>query len=610
MILKHHSPLHVVVPAAAVAFLGLDGAWGQISCPVPATPTGLFDAPVPPELMTTVAAELPESSNVNSAFLNPAYDPNLVISATAAITVTFLAEGAGFKNTLGYFTYNDQTFASLTHGDVNLDGIRGVSLDELAAVPGVQLGMIFGNASGAGSGGTLNAGDAIELGAGTLFPPGTRVGFFLVQNGWTGSGVRGLCGDETSELVMYTLDMLNPECDASATIETDSSANSSRHVAMLFADLNAESILMGIEDLHRTDPSENDFGIPSDEDFNDAVFRVTSTPSEAISQTDIPDAVPVFPQVPPEMFTLPDCCSIDTSSVIATYLPEQTNVDAEYLNPAYDPNLIVAVDTTLVVSFVDEGASYPNTLGMYVYDDGTFDGLTKADVDANGDGVVIIDEVLLVDGVSVGVVFQNSGELGEGGPLTPLDSVLVGDGQVVPSGSRVAFFLIQDGWVGDGYIRSLGGHPEQRLVFHTIDFLNPEAEPTATLATDSSTNSSRHVAMLFSDDEYNSILIGFEDLHRLDPLQNVYGFPSDEDFNDSIFCLTPVEYAALSGTNIFVPGLCPADLDGNGTVAFPDLLQVIVNWGTCLDCEADLDGNGAVDMVDLLAVLLSFGECT
>ncbi|MHC5002651.1 MAG: DUF4114 domain-containing protein [Planctomycetota bacterium] len=592
--------LAAIVPSGVVS--------AQIACPVPAVPAGLYEGEVPNGLMTTVASELPEQTSVDPAFLDAAFDPNLRISQTANVTVTFLTEGAGFKNSLGWFTYNDQTFAALAHGDVNTDGQRGVSLDELAAVPGVQLGMVFGNASLAGAGGTLVTGDAIDLEGGP-FAPGTRVGFFLVQNGWTGSEVRGTCGNDFDELVMYTLDMLNPECDASADLDTDSSANSSRHVAMLFADVNGESIMMGFEDLHRTTPSENDFGISSDEDFNDAVFRVTSDPPEAISQTTIPGAVPVFPHAPAGIFSVPDCCSIDTSTVISTYLPEQQNVDAQYLDPGYNPNLVFGVDTALVVSFVDEGASYPNTLGSLLYPDGTFDGLTKADVDLDGDGNVSIDEVLSVDGVSVGIVFQNAAKLGAGGPLLPRDSVLLGDGFVVPAGSRMAFFLIQDGWVGNGYIRSFGGHPEQRLVFYTIDFLNPEAGPSATLATDSSTNSSRHVAMLFSDDQYDSILMGFEDLHRLDPSRNVYGFPSDEDFNDTIFCLTPVEYAALAGTNIFTPGQCAGDLDGNGHVDATDLVSVLLAWGPCPTCPEDLDGNGAVDVVDLIAIIMAWGPC-
>jgi hypothetical protein len=584
-------------------------AAGQIACPVPEVPSQLFAAPVPNELMTTVASELPENTNVDPSFLNPAFDPNLRISETASVTITFLAEGAGFKNTLGYFTYNDQTFQGLTHGDIDVDGQRGVSLEELQAVPGVVMGIVFGNASQSGAGGVLATGDAIELAGGATFPPGKRIGFFLVQNGWTGTEVRGACGNAFDELVMYSLDMLNPECAPSANLGTNSSANSSRHVAMLFADVNNESIMLGFEDLHRTTPSENDYGISSDEDFNDAVFRVTSDPPEALSETDIPDAVPVFPYAPPNRFTLPDCCSIETSTVITTYLPEQQNVNAEYLNPAYDPNLVFSVDTALVVSFVDEGASYPNTLGSILYPNGAFNGLTKGSVDTDGDGNVSIDEVLQVDGVSVGIVYQNAARLGAGGPLLPRDSVLLGDGYVVPAGSRMAFFLIQDGWVGNGYIRSFAGHPQDRLVFYTLDFLNPEAAPQATLSTNSSTNSSRHVAMLFSNDEYDSILLGFEDLHRLDPSRNVYGFPSNDDFNDTIFCLTPVEYAALAKTNIFAPGQCPADVSGDGVVGSEDVLDLILAWGPCSGCPEDLDGSGAVDVIDLLAVITTWGAC-
>jgi hypothetical protein len=115
--------------------------------------------------------------------------------------------------------------------------------------------------------------------------------------------------------------------------------------------------------------------------------------------------------------------------------------------------------------------------------------------------------------------------------------------------------------------------------------------------------------MLFSDDQYDSILMGFEDLHRLDPSRNVYGFPSDEDFNDTIFCLTPVEYAALAGTNIFTPGQCAGDLDGNGHVDATDLVSVLLAWGPCPTCPEDLDGNGVVDVVDLIAIIMAWGPC-
>jgi hypothetical protein len=54
---------------------------------------------------------------------------------------------------------------------------------------------------------------------------------------------------------------------------------------------------------------------------------------------------------------------------------------------------------------------------------------------------------------------------------------------------------------------------------------------------------------------------------------------------------------------------CAADIDGNGTVAFDDLVQVLSAWGPCVDCPADLDGNGQVDFADLVTVLSGWGEC-
>jgi hypothetical protein len=52
---------------------------------------------------------------------------------------------------------------------------------------------------------------------------------------------------------------------------------------------------------------------------------------------------------------------------------------------------------------------------------------------------------------------------------------------------------------------------------------------------------------------------------------------------------------------------CPADLDGDGTVAAADLALLLGNWGGA--GIGDLDGNGAVDAADLAAVLGGWGAC-
>jgi hypothetical protein len=50
-----------------------------------------------------------------------------------------------------------------------------------------------------------------------------------------------------------------------------------------------------------------------------------------------------------------------------------------------------------------------------------------------------------------------------------------------------------------------------------------------------------------------------------------------------------------------------ADVDGNGTVDFVDLLAVIAAWGACeVVCPEDVDGDGDVDFGDVLAVLVAW----
>ncbi len=54
--------------------------------------------------------------------------------------------------------------------------------------------------------------------------------------------------------------------------------------------------------------------------------------------------------------------------------------------------------------------------------------------------------------------------------------------------------------------------------------------------------------------------------------------------------------------------LCPADLDGSGSVDFGDILAIHSAWGNKGGPE-DLDGSGFVDIGDILAVLAAWGPC-
>ena len=232
---------------------------------------------IPDEVNDIVGILLPEYAQVSEAFLNESFDPNIHLVDDATVSVTFVHEGAGYKNALGYFTYED-------------DG-TGIQI--------IDSQLIFPNASYADhslgwGGGNLYPGDTVTLrdAAGTIrtFLAGTRIGFFLVANGWnSGGSVAGwdpgaptlpstspAVNGNVSNGVFSTIDQINPEL-ATGYIDR------LRHYASVHIDgiegfLDGQGFnLVGVEDLRRDGSGDND--------FNDLVFLVRSTPTEAISST-------------------------------------------------------------------------------------------------------------------------------------------------------------------------------------------------------------------------------------------------------------------------------------------------------------------------------------
>ena len=55
--------------------------------------------------------------------------------------------------------------------------------------------------------------------------------------------------------------------------------------------------------------------------------------------------------------------------------------------------------------------------------------------------------------------------------------------------------------------------------------------------------------------------------------------------------------------------LCPADLDGDGSVSAADLAMLLGSWGPCPGCPADFDGDGSVSAADLAQLLGAWGDC-
>ena len=260
-------------------------------------PASVENFDVSADLLQTISDALPEErGRIDQNFLNQAYDPNIRLNANSQLAVTFIDEGAGYRNSLGYFTFDDTTFSDLSFGDIDTNNSGHISTSEISTISGVTTSMIFPNASLSGAGGMLDSGDTYVLGGGslnftedswiindgTLFDAGTNVGFFLSANAWNDYGsvgtVDGWDGTAGDPYVYYSLDFLNPENSASATLENVNYR--SRHVALTFESEDRNTLIMGFEDLYRG------YG-GSDDDFNDAIFLVRSDPTGAMADTNV-----------------------------------------------------------------------------------------------------------------------------------------------------------------------------------------------------------------------------------------------------------------------------------------------------------------------------------
>lgn len=236
---------------------------------------------VPSSVMTFLGTVFPEQSAIGNSYLSPTFDPNLYIAEAATVKVTFLWEGAGYKNSFGYFTY------STTGGSVQIQDRQIIFPNASFADPNKSWG-----------GGQLDTGDTVALrdsnGAVRVFPAGTRIGFFVVANGWSSTlpwwdaaapaipATSPGANASVASGVFTTLDELNPELAVGRS-------DIARHVAMVRVSGTAgflggsDFIVLGMEDQKRT---------ASDQDFNDVMFLVQSTPEQAILQTPLPKVDP------------------------------------------------------------------------------------------------------------------------------------------------------------------------------------------------------------------------------------------------------------------------------------------------------------------------------
>ena len=230
------------------------------------------------DLFDTVNATLPEYSKVwaddeRKDFL---IDSNITIKdlvdsdEDVKVEITFLHEGAGYLNALGYQLIDSDELGTLESPPVDDE-----STDEYEGMV-----IAFPNASYAGGGGRLYTGDTVTL---EDIDPGKTIIWTLLPNGWSRSGRNRDYSDR-----FYSYSAWNPE----EIDETDSyDRKENIHTVVLLdhkPDEGASAddpavFIIGFEDLNRQPDS-------TDDDFNDLVFMVTVSPAEAVDGLYEPDS--------------------------------------------------------------------------------------------------------------------------------------------------------------------------------------------------------------------------------------------------------------------------------------------------------------------------------
>lgn len=195
-------------------------------------------------LLDDINASLPEGKRLPQShpeYLEAGKRADIILTKTADVWVTYVTEGAGWRNALGYYTYQ-------------------VGNEPKTAANIEKLNLIFPNVSQKGSGGGLIPGDKVYLGR---FNANTAIGWFLVADGWRSQEVQGGNGVHFSQ----------------PNFNKESTSSLRQHMVMLY-DKSREQLILGFEDVPR------DWSW-CDDDFNDAIFYATANPISAVKMDNV-----------------------------------------------------------------------------------------------------------------------------------------------------------------------------------------------------------------------------------------------------------------------------------------------------------------------------------
>ncbi len=200
-------------------------------------------------LLSDLNNSFPEGQDLSVThpeYMSTDYDHDVLLECESSVWVTFISEGAGYKNVLGFYKYDrDDPPASVN----DIDTIT----------------IIFPNTSFAGSGGGLYAGDKVKIGT---FPANTGIGWVLIANGWQNGQVTD------GYNYYYSNRQFNPESDPSL-----------KQHSVLLIDPGRDLSILAWEDIQRDNQGQDPYWC--DQDFNDVMYYVTIDP-EPCNISDFP----------------------------------------------------------------------------------------------------------------------------------------------------------------------------------------------------------------------------------------------------------------------------------------------------------------------------------
>lgn len=184
-----------------------------------------------PTLYARILELFPEhTKNSKSVLFSDTVQKKVVLTKESEVYVTYISEGAGYRNTFGWYSYN--------------------KANPPTSASQIELHILFPDVSHT----VLSPGNRLKLGEGK-FRAGTVIGFFLIVGGWNEG----------------TIDYSRPK------IYTDQNLNqgqTQQHI--LFEEKTCGDMVLAFEDMGY-DPSA------SDQDFNDILFTVSDNNSNKIN---------------------------------------------------------------------------------------------------------------------------------------------------------------------------------------------------------------------------------------------------------------------------------------------------------------------------------------